>query len=1195
MDLGALGSAWKFLPGCRNRGLGYAMSPQFVHLHLHSEFSLNDGLIRLKPLVERAAELGMAAVAVTDFANLFGVVKFYRAALAKGIKPIVGMEVDIAEDCDDISRGRVVLLAQNRAGYRSLCRLSSRGYRAGWGRGSVRVRHRWIAEYSEGVIVLSGGHNGPVGGFIRTGRIDQARAELNWWREAFPGRFYLELTRTGRHGEDSYLHVALDLAASTETPVVATNDTRFLAREEYESHEARVCIQEGYVLADPKRPRNYSQQQYLRSPDEMDALFADLPEALANSVEIAKRCNFQLTLGEYRLPEFEIPRGGTLEAYFRDSARQGLERRLDKLFDRSAADWDQRRAPYDERLNTELQVILQMGFPGYFLIVADFIDWARQNGIPVGPGRGSGAGSLVAYSLGITDLDPLQYDLLFERFLNPERISMPDFDVDFCMEGRDRVIEYVANRYGRNRVGQIATHGTMAAKAVVRDVGRIMSHPYGFVDRIAKLIPFELGVTLDKALLDSEELKNLYDQDEEVRAILDMGRALEGLARNVGKHAGGVVIAPTDLTDFTPIYCEEGSQSLVSQLDKDDVEAVGLVKFDFLGLRTLTIIDWAVDTVNRVSASAGRAPIAIADIPLDEPAAYSLLKRQQTTAVFQLESSGMKDLIRRLQPDCFEEIIALVALYRPGPLQSGMVDDFVDRKHGRAAVAYPHPDLEPILRSTYGVILYQEQVMQIAQVLAGYSLGEADLLRRAMGKKKAEEMAKQRAIFTDGCTSRGVEEAIATHIFDLMEKFAGYGFNKSHSAAYALVSYQTAWLKAHHPAAFMAAVLSSDMDNTDKVFVFIDECRDLGLKVQPPSVNDSELRFTVGSRGQIVYGLGAVKGVGKSAVDAILEERRGKAPFSDLFEFCRRIDLQRANRRVLESLICAGALDCLNVGRATLMASLPEALKTAEQHSKNRETGQTDLFGLSAANDSEGGRERLASVSVPEWDEQQRLAQEKQTLGGYLTGHPVERHLEEFAQFTSGRLAEVVELGNRELRGGGGGRRRREKPVVVAGLVVESRVRFSQRGGRMAFVTLDDRSARAEVRLFGEVFERHRERVIVDTIVVVEGALVFDEFSDSVRLNVARLMDLDQAREAFARKVVITIDGTRFGNGLVGELEGVLSDYASGFCPVLIDYHGTGARARLSLDAAWHVRPAGELMDRLGGLLGPGKVRLHFG
>ncbi|MEL0028854.1 MAG: DNA polymerase III subunit alpha, partial [Perlucidibaca sp.] len=666
-------------------------------------------------------------------------------------------------------------------------------------------------------------------------------------------------------------------------------------------------IAQSYVLGDPRRPREYSEEQYLKSPEEMAELFADIPEALENTVEIARRCSLGLTLGKNYLPDFPVPAGLTMAEYFAQLSHEGLQKRLDKLFDRSRPDMAEIEAQYKARLDFELNIINQMGFAGYFLIVMDFIAWAKNNGVPVGPGRGSGAGSLVAYSLQITDLDPIRYDLLFERFLNPERVSMPDFDIDFCMEGRDRVIEYVAGHYGRQAVSQIITFGTMAAKAVVRDVARVQSKSYGLADRISKLIPFTPGISLQEAREQEPLLEELLtdaglSDHEDALEIWEMAVRLEGLTRGVGKHAGGVLIAPGKLTDFTAVFCDDEGK-WVSQYDKDDVEAVGLVKFDFLGLRTLTIIDWALKDINAKRALRGEAPIDIERIPLDDPRPYQLMSEGKTTAVFQLESRGMKELIKKLRPSRFEDVVALVALYRPGPLESGMVDDFINRKHGRADVAYPHPDLEPVLENTYGVILYQEQVMQIAQVLAGYSLGGADMLRRAMGKKKPEEMAKERVKFMDGSGARGVDPDQAGGIFDLMEKFAGYGFNKSHSAAYALVSYQTAWLKVHYPAEFMAAVLSSEMANTDKIVTFIEECRDMGLKIRPPAVNHSDFRFLASDSGEVIYGLGAIKGVGEGPVDSLLAARRQDGPFSDLFDFCRRVDLRKLNKRALEALI----------------------------------------------------------------------------------------------------------------------------------------------------------------------------------------------------------------------------------------------------------------------------------------------------
>jgi DNA polymerase-3 subunit alpha len=1152
----------------------------FVHLHVHTEYSLVDGIARVTPLGKAAAAAGMPALAVTEQDNLFSMVKFYRAAMAEGVKPIVGADVSFLDESAAGEPFRLVLLCQDLDGYRALCRLLSRAYTEGQVQGSPTLRRGWLAGETGRLIAISGGIEGDVGRALAAGRGALAREHLDAWRVLFPDRYYLEISRIGVPGEEAHLARSVDLAVRAGVPVVATNRVRFLSRGDFEAHEARVCIHQGRTLEDPRRPRTYTEQQYLRGGEEMAALFSDVPSAIDNAHEIARRCNIELQLGESFLPAFPTPPGEGVDSWLEREARRGLEARLAGNA-RTRGEFDEAaRAPYEERLRTELDVINGMGFAGYFLIVADFIRWAREHGVPVGPGRGSGAGSLVAYVLGITDLDPIEHDLLFERFLNPERVSLPDFDVDFCMDGRDRVIDYVAERYagggpGDERVSQIITFGSMAAKAVVRDVGRVLGHPFGFVDQIAKLIPFELGITLDKALED-DALRQRYDEDEEVRAIIDLARKLEGIARNAGKHAGGVVIAPASLTQFTALYCEPDARGMVTQFDKDDVEAVGLVKFDFLGLRTLTIIDHAVRAINAGRARAGEQPLEVTELAMDDPAPYELIKRCATTAVFQLESRGMKDLIRRLQPDCFDDVVALVALFRPGPLQSGMVDDFIDRKHGRAEVAYPHPDLEPILKPTYGVILYQEQVMQIAQVLAGYTLGGADLLRRAMGKKKPEEMAEQREVFLEGATVRGVEPSKASYIFDLMEKFAGYGFNKSHSAAYAVLSFQTAWLKAHHPAAFMAAVLSADMDNTDKVVTLIDDCRELALEVLPPDVNRCDHHFTADDASTIRYGLGAVKGVGESAVSAVLAERTAGGAFRDLFDFCRRIDTRRANRRVIEALIKAGALDRLGPSRSALMASLTTALQIAEQHERDCDAGQDDMFGGAVATE----QQVVATFAEAEdWPEEERLAGEKETLGLYLTGHPIARFALELERMTSARLV--------DLRPGEG------NVATVAGLVVSLRT-MNSRNGRMAVATLDDRTARVDVVVYSELYRDSRDLLAKDRVLVVEGEVNNDDFTGGCSIQATRLSDLEHAREQRARQVLVSVGADRAANGFVGDLAEALRPFVPGRTRVCLDYARPDASARLALGEGWCVKPTEELLKRLRSLVGADGVQVEY-
>jgi DNA polymerase-3 subunit alpha len=1439
----------------------------FIHLRLHTEYSLVDSTIRIKQLMPAVEAGGMPAVAMTDQNNMFAMVKFYRAAMGQGLKPIFGVDVLLEDDEDDKLLYHMILLCQNNIGYRNVTKLISRAYQEGQKLGIPRVQKQWIAETSEGVIALSGGRDGDVGYALLADNQEEAQRRLQYWVEVFPDRYYIELQRTGREGEDEYLHAAVDLAIANHLPVVATNDPRFLISDEFDAHEARVCIHGGYTLGDKNRAKVYSKQQYLRSADEMIALFADIPSAIQNTLEIAKRCNVTLTLGKNYLPAFPIPKGMTEGEYFCQVSEEGLEIRLKEMFDTEADDFAKIRKPFDERLKIELDVINGMGFPGYFLIVADFIQWAKDNDIPVGPGRGSGAGSLVAFALKITDIEPLKYELLFERFLNPERISMPDFDIDFCMDKRDLVIDYVARTYGRDKVSQIITYGSMAAKAVVRDVGRILSQPYGFVDRIAKLIPFEMKMTLTKALKESPDLKDLYDEDEDVKELIDLALSLEGLIRNVGKHAGGVLISPSTLVDFTPLYCEEGGGSVVSQFDKDDVEAVGLVKFDFLGLRNLTIIDWALKTVNKQRAIDNKTPIDISSIPLNDAKAFTLLQSAKTTAVFQLESRGMKELILRLHPDVFEDIIALVALYRPGPLQSGMVDDFVNRKKGLAEVSYPHPDLEKILEPTYGVIVYQEQVMQIAQILAGYSLGGADMLRRAMGKKKAEEMDKQRAIFMEGALKNNVEEKNATEIFDLMALFAEYGFNKclvgstkihdfesgkqirlseayqhglssvaslqsndkiadghiidimengvkpvfhlttllgktisatdnhpfltlegwkplgqlktgdhiatpaylpiegkqswaehqlealdleskatlpgsvfelnntslalligrfwatngvfaskavlyekalpylaseskqllgqlshlllrfgiisrvskilgnakehpisytltllerrsienfidafeeslmsqgdtltllkdylkrtandkfkqisagdifwdrieaiipigeemtydlkiaethnfvandiivhnSHSAAYALVSYQTIWLKAHYPAAFMAAVLSADMDNTDKVVTFIDDCRQAGLEVTPPDVNRSQYRFSTEHEGNIVFGLGAIKGAGGSALGVILEERDKQGNFKSMADLCERIASRKVTKRILETLIKAGAFDSLGKNRNSLLAHLPEVLRMAEQKHRADAVGQSDLFGGSMVVESD---EKVAP-NLPEWEERERLRLEKNALGLYLTGHPINEYEDEIKQLRSHKLSDLAE--------DDGTQKYQKVPVILAGLVSAIRTQNTEKGKR-AFVQLDDKSAYYEIFIFSNVYEEFEHLIQKEEVLIIEGSLNTD-FSGNMRLRINTLHDIASARKTFARRLQLKVKKAQTKDGLIDQLEVLLASQENANCPVFIHYETDEASAQIRLGEDIFSPLDNESLNSLKELLGKNRVRIYY-
>jgi len=1141
----------------------------FVHLSLHSEYSIIDSIVPISNLCEQVKSQGMKAVALTDVTNLFGMVKFYKACLEQGIKPIVGAEIWLENEEHPDEHFKLILLCQNMEGYWNLTRLISLAYQEGVRTNIPLTKKGWVAQHANGLIALSGGKAGDIGNALVQNSIDKAADLLSEWMVIFPNRFYLEVQRTSRQDEQSYEKAVLKLAQDKCCPIVATNDVVFLAPDDFEAHNARVCIQEGTTLEQSASSKRYTRLQYLKSPVEMANLFADLPQAIENTINIAKRCSLKLTLDKTVLPSFPVPTNMTEESYLEKASLEGLEGRLTQIMQQKKIPQekqDEFKKAYIDRLHLELGVINSMGFPGYFLIVADFIQWAKSNLIPVGPGRGSGAGSLVAYALSITDLDPIEYELLFERFLNPERVSLPDFDIDFCMDNRDRVIEYVTNRYGRNNVSQIATFGTMAAKAVIRDVGRVLGHPYGFVDKIAKLIPFEIGMTLEKALSQEQALQQRYDNEEDVKTLIDLAARLEGITRNVGKHAGGVVIAPSALTDFAPLYSDKNTNQVVIQFDKDDVESIGLIKFDFLGLRTLTIIDWAVKNVNAQLAAKGEPLIEIQSIRLDDQQTFELLKRCSTTAVFQLESRGMKELIKRLQPDQFEEIIALVALFRPGPLQSGMVDDFINRKHKRSKVEYLHPAIEPILKPTYGVILYQEQVMQIAQTLAGYTLGGADLLRRAMGKKKPEEMAKQRAIFTEGSVQNGVDEKTATYIFDLMEKFAGYGFNKSHSAAYALVSYQTAWLKAHFPSAFMAAVLSADMNHTDKIVTLIEECKQCKIKVLPPDINQSYYVFTVNHQDEIVYGLGAIKGVGEAAIYHIIEVRQSGL-FNNLFEFCERVDSKKVNKRVNEALIKSGAFDCFGQDRALMMALLDSAVMSAEQQAKNSVLGQNDLFQFT------NERSLPSEVhSIKPWSPQEKLQGESESLGMYFSGHPlllVEDELQKMG---------VVKLGEVSLN-------KKEQKCLIAGIVLSIKTMQTKNGERMAIIGFDDANERTEIAIFPQVYQSCRELLVKDQLLIIDGLLTLDPASGSRKIRAQALYGLATARELFAKSITI-----KFANQLVTEqsihlLKECFVLFERGNCPIYIEYINQDAKVRMKLGHQWNVKPSEEIIAQINTIL----------
>ncbi len=1118
-------------------------APNFIHLRLHSEYSVVDGTVRLEQVLLRAKADHMPALALTDLNNLFGAIKFYRAARGLGIKPIIGCDVWITNTENRDQPNRLLLLCANAAGYRSLCELLTRAFRKNQHRGRAELQQAWLENTADGLIALSGAALGDIGKALAQDNWRVAEQCLARWQTLFPGSFYVELQRTGQAQQESYIAKALALAANHGVPVVATHPVQFIDEDSFRAHEARVCVSEGYTLGDPRRRREFTKEQYFKSQAQMAELFADFPAALANSVEIAKRCNAELELGINRLPDYPTPDGLGLNDYLKRESLARLDSRMEQLFPDATARAG-RGDEYRARLEFELNTIIQMGFTGYFLIVADFINWAKNNGVPVGPGRGSGAGSLVAYCLGITDLDPLRYGLLFERFLNPERVSMPDFDIDFCQDGRDRVIDYVRQKYGEDSVAQIATFGTMAAKAAVRDVGRVLDLGYNFCDGVAKLIPFQPGklITLQMAREMEPMLAEREKKEEEVAELLQLAERVEGLTRNVGMHAGGVLIAPGKLTDFCPLYSSEGGEAVISQFDKDDVEAIGLVKFDFLGLTTLTILDRAVKYLH----GEGGSPVFDAEfdlnrIALDDRASYDILKSANTSAVFQLESRGMRDMLLKAKPDHFEDIIALVALYRPGPMD--LIPDFCERKHGRQRIEYPDPRVEGILAETYGIMVYQEQVMQMAQIIGGYSLGGADLLRRAMGKKKPEEMAQHRTLFQDGAKKNGLSETKADEVFDLMEKFSGYGFNKSHAAAYALLAYQTAYLKAHFPAAFMAANLSAAMDDTDKIQALYEDAVANKLEILPPDINAAGYRFVPTGEKTIRYGLGAIKGTGESAILAIVKERQAHGDYRDLFDFCNRVDKRIVNRRAMESLIRGGAFDRLNDDRAQLFASLGMALENAQQLSRNEM--QASLFG---EDNGSAALQALQYANVPRWCAGELLQHEKAALGFYLSGHPFDQYRSELATLVRRSLAQI---------------KSQQEPVLLAGIVYGVRIQQTRRG-RMSIVTLDDGSAKIEVVVFNEIWENHRHLVKEDQLLFVQGRASEDQFSGGMRVTAEQLFDLTKVRDEYARELRLSFNG----QADAARLAQMIKPHMPGSCAVRIAYRNRDALCEMEIGSA---------------------------
>jgi len=1146
--------------------------PDFVHLHLHSEYSLSDGIIRIKELVSRASSLQYSAVGLTDLTNLFGLLEFYRSTREKGIKPIVGAEVNVIKDKDSLP-APIVLLVKDKQGYINLTKIVSKAYVDGQVNGEPMVELSLLQNYSEGLIALSGGMEGHVGQSILAGNIPLTESRIKFFKSLFGEDFFIEVHRLGKTNEEEYNNAAIEISTKMDVPLVATNNVRFLmpldpevSPSDFEAHEARVCIQRGEILDDPRRSKDYVETQYLRTKEEMVELFSDLPEALLNSVKIAEKCNLDLELGKFYLPDFEVPKGQTREDHLRGISKEGLKKRIENIKG-SVNSYEVNNDFYFKRLDYELDMICKLDFAGYFLIVADFVNWAQQNNIPVGPGRGSGAGSITAYALGITAIDPIKYDLLFERFLNPERVSNPDFDIDFCIEGRDKVLDYVTNKYGKESVAQISTRGTMAARAVLRDVVRVLGKPYGFGDRLAKAIPDVLGISLEEAY-EEKQFKETIEESEESREVYDMALKLEGLSRSVGTHAAGVVIAPTALTDFTPLILDSDKGTVASQFDMGDVESAGLVKFDFLGLKTLTILDQAVDRVNSKLEDKSKC-IDIEDLPLNDSKTFALLQRAETTGVFQLESRGMRDYLRQLVPSDFEDIVSMNALYRPGALGMNMVDSYINRKHGREEVTYGHEAVEKILSTTYGVIVYQEQVMQIAQDLSGFSLGQADILRRAMGKKKKEEMERLRSTFIEGAVKKKVNERYAANLFDQIEQFAGYGFNRSHSVGYALIAYQTAWLKAHFPSEFMASVMSCDLGNTDSIQIFVDDCRNIGLKILKPDINKSYYRFEDIDSSSILYGLGAIKGIGESLVDKIVEERE-KKEYKDLLDFCIRVGFNRVNKRILTALIGSGAMDCLGE-RNYLFNIIETCLRNSEQAAERDKSNIKDFFGDEVNSDIV----EVESIQEIEFD---HVSAEWSALGFYLESHPLESKKKEVRNMCGFFISEL---------------QAESHPQRIAGTLVHLNVRQGKRG-RFAFATLDDSSGRIEVSIWAEIFDNYRSLLKKGQLLVVEGIVDRDEYGDkkSFKVIADKILTFDQARREYVKNVSIKLDNKFDQDSVIKVIkELAVSDEGN---EVLISYEAEEASAEIELPKDYLIDLKDENIKVLKSTFGKDNINLVY-
>ena len=1136
------------------------LNKKFTHLNIHSEYSIVDSIVKIDRLSEKAKKFDYESLAITDSANLFGFLKFYKSVRAQGIKPIAGAEINHVKDSSSHNEyANLTLLAKNQSGYKNLIKLISKSQILGKTTGIPVVESEWLLEHSEGLIALSGGFRGHVGKAILDANHDLFLKRIKYFQKIFEEDFVLEISRINRPQEDLYNDYILSKAGELGLPVIASNEVRFINKEDFEAHETRVCIQNGEVLSDSKRKRNYYEDQYFLSPEEMYEKFKDIPEVISNAYEISKKCNLEIETGIYILPDFETPLNKSASDYLIEMSKHNLKEKIKNFSEKD-------KAIYFNRLNFELDVISKMGYSGYFLVVSDFVNWAKENDVPVGPGRGSGAASLVAYCLGITGIDPIKYGLLFERFLNPDRISNPDFDIDFCKDGRDKVIDYVTQKYGKEAVAQICTFGTMAARAVVRDVARAQGKSYGLADKLAKMIPFSPDMTLDKAFKNND-LKRTLKTDEQAEEIFDMARKLEGIIRNVGKHAAGVVIAPSEINDFSPLYLDEATNTLATQFDMKDIESVGLQKFDFLGLRTLTIIKDALGLINQKREKLNLDLIDLDNIDLEDKLTFELLQNGLTTAVFQLESRGLKEYLVKIKPSSFEDIISVVALYRPGPLDAGMVDIFIKRKQGTEKIDYlGDKDVEKVLKNTYGVIVYQEQVMQLAQEYSGFSLGQADLLRRAMGKKIPEEMEKQRPEFINGALKKGKVERVAEILFKQIETFAGYGFNKAHSAGYGLIAFQTAWLKAHYPVEFLSAALSSDMDDSDRVRMLLDDCKSFEIEILKPDINQSQLNFVNEGDNEILFGLGAIKGLGKTAIENIILERE-KKPFENLYDFCARVDLSKVDKRGIEPLIKSGAMDSFNLSRKEMLESLEDAMKYAKQNTMTQESGISDLF---------GGISESSDFLPVKKDKSQDLANSKfefSALGFYLETHPVKEHYWELKKLGTKPIEKVFE----------------DKTNSISGVIIRQN-RIQTKRGPLVFATLDDGTDRIELVISSEVLDDFEDNFNSQTIYLASGEVSFEKDVHKKNIGVQKKMrvtdikSLEQARIRSVSKLKISIEGQEKKDvlNLVENLKAIaLIENNPQGSQIEMQYNLNSGSANIELDKDFRILLNDDNMDKL--------------